>query len=219
MSNKSPKQNQRGCVEQPTEPIEDINQPALSDDWQSFASDWQSQPYNKVDIDALVKQTQRRSFWAKCLLAIDSVTIVILFGFLAYLFAQPDTDKATIAYVLSACVIFGTYLFYAVKLRLSSWKLMSSEPSTIIQSAKIGIKSSLQYIKLLTIATWLFWPTFNIYAYVVAPLREKEIVIPVIVANAVIIISLIILKVMQNKRKKELNNFNDFFVDNSGGKD
>ena len=55
----------------------------LDDQWQSLVDDWQSQPYQKVDIQALLKQSQKRTLGAKLLLLFDIVaTLAIIIAFI-----------------------------------------------------------------------------------------------------------------------------------------
>lgn len=176
----------------------------LDDDWLSMTSDWQSQPYEKVDITALVKQTKRRIIWAKILLACDVIAVLFLYALLAYVLLEDNEKAATIAYVVAGCVIYTVYLYHAIKLRIGSWRIMSSDPNNIIDSAIVGYKSSIQYNRLIKWATILLWPTVNIYLYVIAPLTEKSLFWPAVIGNLVLIGTILTVHWFQRKREQEL---------------
>jgi len=187
-----------------TEP-RDLNKPALDDDWLDIANDWQSQPFEHADIQSLLRKTKRRTLWAKLFLAIDIISVIALYVLFAYVLMMEDWQTATLVYVGVGCIMFTVYLFYAIKVRVGSWRMMTSDPNHILESAIIGCRSSIQYIKLIKWFTLILLPAVNLYLYAIAPYIEKPIMPVAIYGNGIIVLTIIICQLLQRKRERELN--------------
>ncbi|MEW6981554.1 hypothetical protein AAD001_02760 [Colwelliaceae bacterium 6471] len=186
------------------------NQPALDNEWLTLAEDWQSQPYDKVDVNKLLKQTQRRTLWAKMLLFIDVLSTLFIIVFFIYGLYKGEWKTATLFYLGSASIAFVFYTAYAVKVRVKSWRLMAGDPNKIVESALIGCRSSLQYIKLIK---WTSIPLFiwlNSYLYIIEPEVEKSVWPALIMSNGIIIVMTIVCHFMQRQRERELKQLESF---------
>ena len=184
---------------------QDLNKPALDDDWLEIVNDWQNQPFEHTDILSLLSKTKRRTLWAKLFLAMDILSVIALYALFAYVLLEEDWETATLVYVGVGCIIFTVYLFYAIKVRVGSWRMMTSDPDHILESAIIGCRSSIQYIKLIKWFTLMLLPAVNLYLYAIAPHIEKPILPVAIYGNGMILLTLVITQVLQRKRERELN--------------
>ena len=187
---------------------EEITPTPLDEQWLSMSQDWQSQPYDKMDITALIKQTQRRLLQAKALLAFDVIGTIVLSLEVLYGFYYDDWDKPTLMYTGTASILSIAFVFYAVKIRLASWRLFAVEPENIISTAIVGCKASLQYIKLLKLSCYAIFPMVNWYLYEIVTMKEKSLLIPLIFANSTILVMYFVSHYYQVKREKELVQLN-----------
>lgn len=129
--------------------------------WQDLASDWQAQPVSETDIKSLLKQTKRRTLWAKTLLVLDVIgSIAVMLGCL-YEWFREDPDVYVRIYLSIASVGCVFYLYFAMKARLNVWKSMQGAPDNAVKNAIAGCKSSLSYIKVINISFLALMPLGN----------------------------------------------------------
>jgi len=94
----------------------------LDEQWLSLSQDWQSQPYEKTDIQTLLKQTKKRTLLAKSLLLIDAIaTLGLIIALLVGLY-QGDWGTATIAYLAFGAITSVVFVYYEIKIRLRIWQ-------------------------------------------------------------------------------------------------
>jgi len=176
----------------------------LDDQWQALSQDWQAQTYEKIDINALVNKTKRRTLLAKALLAFDilgTLSITLLFVYGLY---QGDWQTPTLIYVGAGSLFSIIFVSITIKIRLAAWKIFEIEPEKIIETAIKGCQSSLQYIRLVKLSCYLIIPMVNWYVYEVVKLNGKSMFYPLIIANSFVILIYLLTHYFQRKRERDL---------------
>ena len=180
----------------------------LDEQWLALSQDWQSQPYEKTDIQALLKQTKKRTLLAKSLLAIDVIaTIGILIALLVGLY-QGDWGTATIAYLAFGGITSVVFVYYEIKIRLRIWQHSCDSPDKAVANAIAGVESSIKYIKLLKLSWWLLLPAANWYVYAMIEESKKSPWPPFFVINTFILTLWLITHGFHKKRAEELKQLN-----------
>mgnify|MGYP005810322047 CR=1 FL=1 len=176
----------------------------LDEEWLSLTQDWQAQPYEKTDIQALLKQTKRRTLWAKSLLILDiAATVGLLIAFVIGLF-QGDWGNATIAYLGFGGLFSAVFVYYEVKIRQQIWLYSCDSPEKAISNAISGCRSSIKYVQLIKYSTWLLLPLVNGYLFVMLTESGKSPWPPFLVINLSVLVTWLISHFFYLKRKKEL---------------
>ena len=188
---------------------EPLDTSVIDDQWAEMSQDWQAQPFAKTDMKALIKQTKRRMLQAKALLAFDVIGTFVLSLAVLYGSFYGDWDVATLIYGGSASILSIIFVGFAVKIRLASWRLFAVEPENIINTAIVGCKASLQYIRLLKLSCYALIPLMNWYLYEIVTLKDKPLLIPLIIGNSSILVMYLITHYYQVKREQELVQLNN----------
>ena len=176
----------------------------LDEQWLSLSQDWQSQPYEKTDIQALLKQTKKRTLLAKSLLVVDVIaTLGLIIALLVGLY-QGDWGTATIIYLAFGAITSVVFVYYEIKIRLRIWQHSCDSPDKAIVNAIAGVESSIKYIKLIKFSCWLLLPAVNWYIYAMIGETEKSPWPPFFVINMVIVSLWLISHWFHQKRTKEL---------------
>jgi len=176
----------------------------LDEQWLALSQDWQTQPYEKTDIQVLLKQTQKRTLLAKLLLALDIIaTIGLIIALLVGLY-QGDWGTATIAYLAFGSLGSLVFVYYEIKIRLRIWQHCCDSPDKAVENAISGIESSIKYIKLVKLSCWFLLPVVNWYIYAMLEESEKSPWPPFIFINIFVLVMWCITHWFQLKRKKEL---------------
>ena len=178
----------------------------LSDDtWAELRQDWQSQPYQKVDVQALLTQTRNRTFWAKFLLAINILATMAFIVVVIVLWMNNSQDKATISYLTFATIGSVVFVYYEIKIRLKAWKQISASPDLAIKNAIKGIESSINYIRLTKFSCWFLIPAGSWYVIEMAKQNDKSIWFGLIIMNVSVGVMWGITHLFHRKRKMELD--------------
>ena len=177
----------------------------LDEQWLTLSQDWQSQPYEKTDIQALLKQTKKRTLLAKSLLAIDVIATVGLIMVLLVGLYQGDWGKATIAYLAFGAITSIVFVYYEIKIRLRIWQHSCDSPDKAVANAIAGLESSIKYIKLIKLSCWLLLPAVNWYVYAMIEELEKSPWPSFFAVNIVMVILWLISHWFHKKRTKELS--------------
>ncbi|HBY85579.1 MAG TPA: hypothetical protein DEO86_06865 [Colwellia sp.] len=180
----------------------------LDEQWLTLSQDWQSQPYEKADIQALLKQTKKRTLLAKSLLAIDAITTIGLIIALVVGLYQGDWGTATIAYLAFGAITSVVFVYYEIKIRLRIWQHSCDSPDKAVANAIEGAESSIKYIKLIKLSCWLILPAANWYIYAMISGSEKSPWPPFFVINIVIVSLWLVSHWFHKKRTKELSQLN-----------
>jgi hypothetical protein len=151
-----------------------IQSSVLDEQWLSLTQDWQTQPFEKTDIQALLKRTKIRTLWAKLILALDVVaTLGMFFAFFLGLY-QGDWKSATITYVGVGGLLSAIFVYYEVKIRQQTWQHSCDSPDKAITNAIEGCKSSIKYVLLIKYSTWLVLPLVNVYVFAIVSESGKS---------------------------------------------
>jgi len=177
----------------------------LDEQWLALSQDWQTQPFEKTDISALLKQTKKRTFLAKLLLAIDIIATIGLFIALFVALYQGDWGRATVAYLAFGSIGSLVFVCYEIKIRLRIWQHCCDSPDKAIENAISGIESSIRYIKLIKLSCWLLLPAVNWYIYAMLEESEKSPWPPFIFINVFVLVMWSITHWFHLKRKKQLS--------------
>ena len=180
---------------------------SLDDTWLILSRDWQSQPYEKTDIKALLKQTKKRTLLAKSLLAIDIIaTVGLIIALLVGLY-QGDWGTATIVYLTFGSIMSVVFVYYEIQIRLRMWQQCCDSPDKAVANAIAGVESSIKYIKLVKLSCWLLLPAVNWYIYAMIAESEKSPWPPFFVINIFVLTMWSITHWFHKKREKELSKF------------
>ncbi|KGJ88947.1 hypothetical protein [Colwellia psychrerythraea] len=177
----------------------------LDEQWLSLSQDWQSQPYEKTDIQALLVQTKKRTLLAKSLLVIDVVaTLGLIIALLVGLY-QGDWGRATITYLAFGAITSVVFVYYEIKIRLRIWQHSCDSPDKAVANAIAGVESSIKYIKLIKLSCWLLFPAVNWYLYAMIGESEKSPWPPYLIINIIIVSLWLVSHWFHIKRTKELS--------------
>jgi len=185
-----------GKPEQPNEMLEA--------DWLAMSDDWQSQPFDKVDISALLKRTKKRTLWAKSCLGLNIIaTLGLLISFIYGLtkgeFSQPMNTYLGLGGLLSAI-----FVYYEVKIRLTTWQQCCDSPDKAVGNAIAGCQSSLKYILLTKLSFIPFLVLANWFVFAMTQANEKSFWPPLLFINGFMLTMYVITDWFHRKRKKEL---------------
>lgn len=184
----------------PTSPMDDQL-------WQDLATDWQAQPVSETDIKALLKETKRRTRWAKILLALDIIGSIVVFLGCLYEFLREDPDFYVQVYLSIASVGCVFYLYFAMKIRLSAWQSMQGAPDNAVRNAMKGIISSIKYIKVINWSLAILLPLGNWFIYSVATDVEKSPWAGLTIFNVIMLVGFGITEYFRRQRVQELTRF------------
>ena len=176
----------------------------IDEQWAEMAQDWQSQPVERTDIQALLKQTKRRTWLAKSLLALDIVATLGIIIALIYGLYQGDWGAPTIAYLSFGAILSIVFVYYEIKIRSRTWQQSCDSPDRAIDNAIAGCQSSIKYIKLIKLSCYLLIPGANWYIYAMLTISQKSPWPPFIVMNIFILIVWLITHHFDKKRNAEL---------------
>lgn len=181
------------------------SQEALDNTWAELAQDWQSQPYEKVDVQALLTQTKKRTYWAKFLLGLNILATISIIIVVIVMWLSNSQDKTTMTYLIFAAVGSIVFVYYEIKIRLNAWQQISTSPDLAVKNAIEGIESSINYIRLTKFSCWLFVPAGNWYVIEMAQQSDKPLWLGLIMMNSAMALMWGITHFFHLKRKTELD--------------
>lgn len=171
--------------------------------WLALTEDWQTQPYEKTDIQALLKQTKKRTYWAKALLALNVVTTIgLLLGFF-YGLSQGEFGTSMNSFLGIFGVLSVVFVIFEVNIRLNTWRSCCDSPDKAIDNAIAGCESSLKYIALTKLTFLPFLLLGNWFFYAQAIEEQKSMWADLIFINVYLVICYLITEKFHRKRKKE----------------
>lgn len=186
-------------IDKPEQPID-----MLEADWQAMSDDWQSQPYEKVDIAALLKQTKKRTLWAKSCLGLNILATVGLFISFIYGVTKGELSQPMNTYLGLGGVLSAIFVYYEIKIRLNTWQQCCDSPDKAIDNAIAGCKSSLRYIILTKLSFIPFLILANWFVFAMTQVSEKSFWPPLLFINGFMLTMYVITDWFHRKRKKEL---------------
>ncbi|WP_019026606.1 hypothetical protein [Colwellia piezophila] len=177
----------------------------LDDEWLALSQDWQSQPYEKTDIQALLKQTKKRTLLAKSLLALDVIATIGTFIVLFVGLYQGDWSTATLAFLAFGGITSVVFVYYEIKIRLRIWQQCCDSPDKAVANAIAGVESSIKYIKLIKLSCWLCLLAANSYLYAMIEESGKSPWPAFITMNTIVLVMWLLTHWFHKKRNKELS--------------
>jgi hypothetical protein len=181
-----------------------LDEQPLDENWLILSRDWQAQPFEKTDINKLLKQTKRRTLWAKSLLAIDIIaTLGLIIALMVGLY-QGDWGTATIAYFTFGSLGSVVFVYYEIEIRLRIWQRSCDSPDKAVENAIAGVESSIKYIKLIKWSCWLLLPVVNWYIYAMIEASEKSPLPAFIFINVFVLSMWLVTHWFHKKRDEEL---------------
>ncbi|WDE12903.1 hypothetical protein [Thalassomonas haliotis] len=189
-------------------------QAPLDDNWLAISQDWQAQPYEKANLDALVKKTRRRTWWAKLVLAANVLATggILLALIIGYYLGKWQTP--TLAYLAFGFVFSVVFVYYEIKIRRSAWQLTNAGADEALKAAVLGCQSSLQYARLMKWSFYFLVIPVNWYVYAMMQIRETVGWDAFVFANTLLAVMYIGSHRYQKKRQRELNSLNQFSDNN-----
>ena len=184
--------------------IEPLDTSVLDEQWAEMSQDWQSQPTTKTDIAKLLKQTKQRTFWAKLLLAVDIIATLGIISVVFYMWLSGSKDQTTIVYLGISGLLSIVFVYYVIKIRLSTWKVNCGSPDKAIKHAIAACQSSLSYIKLVNFSCLFMWPFANWYVYAVAKQTDRSPTLGLVITNVIFVTLWFITHKFYQKRIEEL---------------
>ena len=180
------------------------SQEALDNTWAELAQDWQSQPYEKVNVQALLTQTKKRTYWAKFLLGLNILATISIIIVVIVMWLSNSQDKTTMTYLIFAAVGSIVFVYYEIKIRLNAWQQISTSPDLAVKYAIKGIESSINYIRLTKFSCWFLVPAGSWYVIEMAKQNDKSIWLGLIIMNVSVGVRWGITHLFHLKRKTEL---------------
>lgn len=184
----------------------------LDDQWDDLVNDWQSQPYEKLDLNKLIKQLRRRTIGAKILLGFDVLATILLSVACYWHLTQEPYDLPTIIYL--GIGAFGSLIYTIIcfRIRIQTWRMDASDPQQYYEKTLSGIKGALKFAKLLKYSCYAMVPIINWYLWAVTQASEKPVLILYLFVNLLILVMYIGSHIYQRKREKELKSLLEFIT-------
>lgn len=188
---------------------DDIDTSAIDEQWAALTQDWQDQPVEHTDVNALLKQTKRRTIKAKLLFGSNILaTVGLLYSWL-YGWLWGNWERPLVNYLGFGTVISIIFCYLEYKIRQKAWGNIDDTPDMAINNAIEGYYSSLNYIKLTKWSCLPFAVLANYHLYEVATEAEKSPVKGFIILNLFILVIYVITHAFGVKRQKELDSLLD----------
>ncbi|NMP30887.1 hypothetical protein HII17_04860 [Thalassotalea sp. M1531] len=181
----------------------------LDEQWDSLVEDWQSQPYEKVNITKLIHQLKKRTLYAKSVLGLDVLATLFLFSALFYELKQVPVDIATVIFVGIGAVGSLIYTIVEFNIRIKTWRLDASDPKQAFEKNISGLKGAIQFANLWLYSCYIICPIVNWYIWELSKTSEKPILPAYLFANGLVAVMLIGAYIYKNKRQTELKQMND----------
>lgn len=189
---------------------EPLETSVVDEQWAEMTQDWQTQPFIKTDMTALVKQTKRNVYYAKSLLAFDVIGTMLLLLAVAYGYFVKQWESATLIYLGIAGLLSVFFVYYEIKIRLTSWRLFEINPDNVVENAIANGKASIQYLKLLKLSCYVFIPLMNWYIVEIVTLKEKPLLWPLLLSNSLILVMFLITHYFHVKKNKEIHQLESY---------
>ncbi|MEW6990119.1 hypothetical protein AADZ91_05450 [Colwelliaceae bacterium 6441] len=175
----------------------------IDEQWEKLTQDWQSQKVEKTDIQVLLKQTRKRTLWAKTCFALNiiatvSLLIAFIFGVFNGEFGQPWNTYLGFGGLMSLI-----FVYYEMKIRAKIWTQISDSPDKAIENAIAGCESSMKYMKLSKWSCLPFGVLANWFVFSLGQQEDKSLLTPLIFINVFIGVVYLVSEIIHRKRQKE----------------
>ncbi|MDG1752536.1 MAG: hypothetical protein P8I03_12885 [Thalassotalea sp.] len=181
----------------------------IDEQWNSLTQDWQSQPVEKTDIQALLKQTKRRTAWAKTCLGLNIIATVGLFISFIYGIFKGEFGTPWNIYLGGGGFMSLIFVYYEVKIRAKTWSQISDSPDKAIENALAGCESSMKYMALTKWSCLPFGVLANWFVYSIGQQGDKPVLGAFIFINVFIAVMYLITELIHRKRKREFKKLTD----------
>lgn len=181
---------------------------AIDEQWNSLSQDWQSQPVAKTDIQALLKQTKRRTVWAKTCFGLNIIATVGLFIAFIYGLFEGEFGKPWNIYLGGGGFMSLIFVYYEMKIRAKTWSQISDSPDKAIENAIAGCESSMKYMALTKWSCLPFGILANWFVYSIGQADNKPVLGAFIFINVFLAIMYIISEFIHRKRRLEFKELN-----------
>ena len=182
----------------------ELEQPSFLDEqWECLSQDWQSQPIVKTDIDKLLKQTRKRTRWAKSCYVLNVIATVGLMLSFLYGIYNNEFGKPWNTYLGLGGVLSLIFVYYERKIRINAWQQISNAPDKAVENALAGYRSSLKYMMLTKWSCLPFGILANWFVYSMGQENGKSTLGAFLFINIFLVVIYIGTEVIYRKRKKE----------------
>ncbi|WP_281556180.1 hypothetical protein [Thalassomonas sp. RHCl1] len=189
-------------------------QSPLDDSWLAISQDWQEQPYEKANLDTLLRKTRRRTWWAKVSLVAN---ILATAGMLLALLVGLYRGDREMPHLVALAVLFVAsvvYVYIEVKIRRTAWQLNDAGPDHALKAAISGGESSLQYARLMKWSSYFLVIPLNWYGYAMMEYRENITWKTFVFINGMLLVMYVGTHIYQKKRERELSSLRQFSENN-----
>lgn len=175
----------------------------IEQEWQNLTQDWQSQDYVKTDMQALLRRTRIRTYWAKSYMALNILaTIGLVVAFFVGLY-QGEWGGAINTYLAGVSIISVIFSYYEFRIRVKTWQQCCGSPDKAIEQAIDGCLSSIKYIKLTKITFLAFLLMINWLFFALEQQQNEPDRLSLILVNGTFLVLFVITHLLHLKRKKE----------------
>ncbi len=172
-----------------------------TDSWLLMTEDWQSQTYTKIDIAKLLKQTQRRTLWAKICLVINIALTFLLLLVFVYGVSLGNFSTVVNIYIGIGSIIALIFSYFEVKIRRKAWQTHCDSPDKAVENAKVGIESSIKYCRLTQLSLAPFVILLNWFIYAITIESDNVSWLPWLIGNGYLLLVYIVTEVVKRKRQ------------------
>jgi len=180
----------------------------LDEQWAAITQDWQTQPVQETDVVALLKQTKRRMLWAKFLLGLNALAVIVIWFYFIMGLIHDEFGTPLNTYLGLTGLIMVILVYYEIKIRLKTWRQCCDSPDKAIDNALVACQSSIKYMILNKLACIPFAVMGNWFVITMAKEGDKPMWKGLIFVNLVLILIYIVSDKFHTKRKKEYQRLN-----------
>ena len=186
------------------------DKPPIDEQWDELVNDWQSQPYEKVDTDALVKKLKKRTRGAKLMLLCNVLGTIAIFSVFIWSLVKQDPDHVVSIFSGVGGLLSLIYTVIEIKIRTATWKMDATDPEQVFNKTLSSLKGSVQYAKLWLFNCYLLIPGINWFLWEIGKTSEKDMLVGYLLANSINATFIIGGLIYQKRRKAELVNLQSF---------
>ncbi|RHW77608.1 hypothetical protein [Colwellia sp. RSH04] len=176
---------------------------SIDDAWAELSQDWQAQPTPKTDIQALLKQTRRRTFGAKLCFALNVIATLSLIGVFIYGVFDNQLGDPFNTYIGFGALLSVFFVSFEIKIRAATWRQLCDSPDKAIENAVIACKSSMNYMRMTKYSFIPFLILVNWFIFALEETTEKSIIPPLIFVNSFMLAMFVLFEYLHRKRKKQ----------------
>ncbi|MFD2164763.1 hypothetical protein ACFSJY_00660 [Thalassotalea euphylliae] len=181
----------------------------IDEQWDSLVDDWQSQPYEKVDTNKLIKQLKKRTFYAKLVLFLDVIATVGLAWSFFWSLDNDDFNLPTTIYLGVGAVGSLIYTILAFNIRFATWRMDASDPEQVFHKNMSALKGAIQYANLWVYSCYIILPLGNWFVWEIGKTTEKSMFYGYVFMNSLTLFMIACGLVFKARRQRELDSMNE----------